>query len=72
MIQIIGVRLIGIEHPQRFELGYKDFQEDTDKGCLVTTKYGTEPVLRTAMKNSGVDEAVIEALFQNAVKCVQR
>ena len=72
MIQTIGVRIVGTEHPQQFELAYKDFEKATDKGYLVTTKYGTESVLRTAMKDCGVAEAVIDALFQNALKCVER
>jgi hypothetical protein len=68
MIQILGVRIVGTEHPQQFELGYKDFEQDTGKGYLVTTKHGTEPVLRAALQGCGVAESVIDALFQNAVK----
>jgi hypothetical protein len=71
MIQIIGLRIVGTEHPQQFELAYKDFEKATVKGCLITTKYGSESVLRTALKDCGVAESVIEALFQNALKCVE-
>ena len=72
MNQIIGVRIVGTEHRQKFELACKDFEKVTDKGYLITTKYGTESVLRTTLKNCGVAESVIDALFQNALKCVER
>jgi hypothetical protein len=72
MIQIIGVRIAGIEHPQQFQLAYRDLERATDRGYLVTAKYGTEFVLRSALKDCGVAESVIDALFQNALKCVER
>jgi hypothetical protein len=72
MIQIIGVRIAGTEHPQQFELAYRDLERATDRGYLVTTKYGTEFVLRSALKDCGVAESVIDALFQNALECVER
>jgi hypothetical protein len=72
MIQIIGVRIVGDEHPRQFELAYKDFEKTTAKGYLITTKYGTESVLRRTLKDCAVNESVIDALFQNALKCVER
>ena len=71
MIQIIGVRIVGTEHPHQFELAYKDLEKATDKGYLVTTKYGTESMLRAALEDCEVAESVIDALFQNALKCVE-
>jgi hypothetical protein len=66
MIEIMGLRKVGKEQPQQFELVYQDLEKGTDKGYLMTTKYDTEPALRTVLRGCGIAEADIDTLFQRA------
>jgi hypothetical protein len=66
MIQIMGLRKVGTEKPQQFELIYKDLKKNSDKGYLMTTKYDTESALRTVLNGCGMAESTINTLFQRA------
>jgi hypothetical protein len=61
MIQIMGLRKVGTEKPQQFELIYKDLKKNSDKGYLMTTS-----ALRTVLNGCGMAESTINTLFQRA------
>jgi hypothetical protein len=66
MYPVRGLRKVTNSNPQQFELWLTDPKNKKD-GYLFTTKYGTEPEVRTMLKEAGVPEADIDRLFRQAV-----
>jgi hypothetical protein len=64
VILVIGLRKTENKDPQEFKLKFKD-SENKDKAA-VTTKYGSEPQLRTLLKNGGMSNPEIAHLFEDA------
>lgn len=65
MYQILALRKVGNTDPQQFEVLLKD-TENTTRGYLMTTKYGTESELRMRLNEAGMPQSDINQLFLQA------
>jgi hypothetical protein len=65
--QVLGLRKAGRKDPQQFELILKDL-DNKDRGYFQTTRYGTEPQLRTILQAGGMLESEIDSLFERAIR----
>ncbi len=64
MIEVIGLVRDGNEQPQFFMLTFR--YPNQGAGYMGTTIFGTEPHLRTVLKDGGIPDAVVDGLFANA------
>jgi len=64
MFQVLRLLKIGNEDPQEFKVIYKDL-ENKDQGYTQTIRTGTEPQLRTLLKDGGISDPDIDNLFKD-------
>ena len=65
MYQVLGLRRLQNTDPQEFEILFKD-KANTKMGYVITTDHGTEPELRSRLKEGGILGPDIEKLFGSA------